>query len=378
MDATAKTRIFGPFLDWALDMPAEISARYLREIGVTAPDAVAPLISPLLSHAESDKRQKAAWAAGILHDDSLAEPLLALLGDSVAEVRAAAARALGALAASVAFDKLLHGLKHDPNSAVRAACAEALGDLSDQLAVPALIDALNDSNQFVVNASAVAFRGIDPRGWLSLLAAAHGSGLPPRVQAAFLAAWPMLITPTAAETLLADPEPDVRRTAIQAIWLSAERKFLPLFERVLSDADEAVRFWAVSALAGQEATISVPLLERSARDREDFVVAVALRELAQIDNKRALDLLFERMASGVPFSEWIKVAEIDIVSRRGSAGSAAQGLALAVQRRIPFPLAKENALMHLWRFADLGPEALSQQRPDSEPEPEESPGGDTA
>jgi hypothetical protein len=245
--------------------------------------------------------------------------------------------------------------------------------------VPVLVEALEDPNQFVVNAAAAALRRVDPVGVLDLLAN-HRSELAPRKLAAILAGWPMLITLPEAETLLADPDPEVRWTAAQGIWLSEDKGLLPLFERVLSGGDGVVRFWAVSALAGQAQIDVVPLLERLAHDADDFVAGITLSKLARIDEMRAWDLLLDRISSSVsssePISQWIAAAEIDIVARRSPAGRAVQGLTERLQSRIVFPGVRESCLVHLWDFADLGPAALRQEQPASEPDPEDSPDGD--
>jgi HEAT repeat protein len=304
MDVASKDKIFIPFADWVLAMPQEISARYLREIGATAGEVLAPFVERLLSHAESEKRQKAAWAAGVLRDPSLARPLVQLLDDPSAEVRATAARSLGALASATAFDRLVQGLKGDPEGEVRAACAEALGLLGDPRAVPELAIAWDDSDQSAVDTSVVALMNLQPLEELRRFSERR-SEFSPRVLAAFLRQWPMWMTGPETEMLLANQDPGVRKMAVRAIGARLTRfrnlpndEFLSLLRRALTDEDRIVRFWAVVTLDDQNTAETVPLLKAATQDPDDFVAAAAAEELSKTDPKAAWDALQGRITSG--------------------------------------------------------------------------------
>jgi len=361
MDVAAKAKIFEPFLNWAFAMPKEISARYLREIGVIAPETLTPLLWRLFSDSESEKRQQAAWAAGILHDETLAEPLLALLDDAVADVRSKAAISLGAIGVTSALDKLIHGLASDPIGEVRAAYAESLGLLSDRRAIPALVDALEDSDQSVLEAVVKAFKKICPQKAPDSLIR-HRPKAPHRIALALLVAWPTLMDLAVAERFFANTDPKVRRVVTRAVTISLDGRFLPLIRRALSDADSIVRSWAVIAIRIQEPEDCKSLLTQAARDTEDFVAASAISELAELDQELAAKLLADRKPTAETLSEWIAKAAVDIMAQLPP-DSAVPELTKIVQTT-SFPVwAQEQALVHLWRFADIGPDALKQQEP---------------
>jgi HEAT repeat protein len=357
MDSASKVEIFGSFLDWVCQVPNAVSARYLREIGALASEAIAPLVGEMLGHEQSAKRQKAAFAAGLLRDVALAAPLSARLDDQAADVRGEAAMALSCLSFGAAFDKLVDRLERDPDYWVRAACAYALGEMGDERAVPALRGALNDDDQLVVESAVNALRIIAPTEILGGPGEKEARSAPP-VEAALLLDWPAVVTVTQVERLLEDERPGVRRTTMDAVRHSGRSEFLPLIARALSDPDLPVRSRAILALSSQMAKDAKPLLEAATRDTSDWVAAEAIGELAKLDSARAEALLTERGGSGQPMSKWMTRAKNDILVRRHA--FKAIPMLVAAIRDPALSEISEDLFQHLWFFADLGPKALQQ------------------
>jgi hypothetical protein len=77
------------------------------------------------------------------------EPLVRELDNASANVRSAAAAALGALGIRTAVEPLIQVLRDDADSVVRTEAARALGALGDSQAVEPLIDALADAHDDV-------------------------------------------------------------------------------------------------------------------------------------------------------------------------------------------------------------------------------------
>lgn len=103
--------------------------------------AIQPLIK-LLEDENFRVQQKTCWALGKMGDEAVL-PLLAILNNRGAKIRAEAANALGDLRDIRAVEPLTAALReHNPR--LRAGAAEALGNIGDRSAVRPLIEALND------------------------------------------------------------------------------------------------------------------------------------------------------------------------------------------------------------------------------------------
>ncbi len=114
---------------------------YLR----TADDAVRPLLARVL---------------GEIATPELEEDLLLLASDPLAEVRAAAARALGHAKPRLALTAL-GCLAGDPEWFVRLRAVVALGVLKDARTIPVLIETLCDPNRYVRLRSAAALAALE-------------------------------------------------------------------------------------------------------------------------------------------------------------------------------------------------------------------------
>lgn len=114
------------------------------------------------------------WGIGQLarQDDTQAQPLLPLLTDEDAEIRAQAAKLLGDLAYTAATDALLPMLQ-DQSARVQFFAAQALGRLGASAATPALIamlEANNEKDVYLRQGGAIALARIGDEAALSALA----------------------------------------------------------------------------------------------------------------------------------------------------------------------------------------------------------------
>jgi hypothetical protein len=107
----------------------------------------------------ADVRSAAAEALGAIKSETAVEPLIARLEDKDAGVRNAAAEALGAIKSETAVEPLIARLEHK-DADVRNAVARALGAIKSETAVEPLIARLEDKDADVRNAAAEALGAI--------------------------------------------------------------------------------------------------------------------------------------------------------------------------------------------------------------------------
>jgi peptidylprolyl isomerase len=93
-----------------------------------------------LNHSNPTLRYRAALALANLQDSSTVWPLLPALSDSVAEVRAATAFALGQIGSATAETALLTRLNHESNPAVLFRLFEAIGRCGTNAGLDALVE----------------------------------------------------------------------------------------------------------------------------------------------------------------------------------------------------------------------------------------------
>ncbi len=106
------------------------------------------LLLPHLRRAEGQTRELLARVLGELATPEMGDDLLLLAGDSLAEVRASTARAVGEAKPQLALPVLCQ-LAGDPEWFVRLRAVAGLGALEDPRAIQVLIRALCDANRFV-------------------------------------------------------------------------------------------------------------------------------------------------------------------------------------------------------------------------------------
>jgi quinoprotein glucose dehydrogenase len=171
--------------------------------------ALSKLLDPLIPQMG---RIHAIWGLGQL---KAKEPLLPLLGDADAEIRAQAAKTLGGLKTVLAYDKFIALLK-DESPRVRFFAAMGLGKIGKRDAIPAVIDFLrtnNNDDRMLQHAGILALTWIEDIDAIVKLAG-HES---PAVRMAALVALRKLQRPEAAK-FLADPDPKIVLEAARAIY----------------------------------------------------------------------------------------------------------------------------------------------------------------
>jgi TonB family protein len=227
-----------------------------------SPAATAALGDGLSSSDPGVQAQAATELTGS-GDPALAAPLAAILGGKDASpkavaARAAAATALGSLPTADATHPLMHALT-DPNADVRAAAARALGKLKSPGKGPyyALLDLFKDPSAEVraaVAAAAVRIGGADAVGELYAIVKDPDPGVGSSIAGA-LAGVP---GPDALQILrdeLASKNAVVREAA--AASLAARADGVDILAGLLKDADPLVRAVAVAQAADQSTAVQI-------------------------------------------------------------------------------------------------------------------------
>jgi HEAT repeat protein len=208
-----------------------------------------------------------AGPARSLRDPRLGGPLVAALGATYPQVRAAAADALGCLEDPAYVEPLIIALRGDPFPVVRCKAAQSLGHLGDAAALEPLFDSLYAEDLGTRAESATALGAIgDSRASEPLLRA------------------------------LQDPDAGVRRAAATSLGLlAAQRAVTPLIAALGEERNsEVVRQAVVMALGRIRSLEAVPALVKALDDAGDSVTVAAAHALGQIGDPRALEALEKR------------------------------------------------------------------------------------
>lgn len=213
--------------------------------GVRATDA---LIAELAS-ADADVRRAAALALGRIGDPRASEPLLTLLDDEDPATIIAAAGALGAIGNPVAFEALVATLGHD-NTAVRHAVVSAINSIG---------------------------HAATPQQALALIASPDERLREAGARIAGYFGYPECLSDVIR--LTADPSESVRRSAVEHLAFFDDARVLPALSYALNDDSAVVRAAASRALAhaeptGLEALLRNALADGDARVRYQAVQAV--------------------------------------------------------------------------------------------------------
>jgi beta-lactamase regulating signal transducer with metallopeptidase domain len=135
----------------------------LQALGLRAnPEHVEQAIGPLtnaLQDSNAEVRRAAARALGELRDQRAVAPLLKALADQDAEVRESAAEALGEIRDTTAASALIQAVK-DPNPGVRKSAILALANMRSTDALNAILAAMKDADPAVRKAAVEALAQI--------------------------------------------------------------------------------------------------------------------------------------------------------------------------------------------------------------------------
>lgn len=206
-------------------------------------------------------------------DPQLARQLLEMLrSDQVAEVRKAAAGALGSfvllaetedLAEQLRLEieqGLMKAVRSDPSTEVREVCLQSLGFSTREEVPPLIKQAYSSGKDSSLRAALRAMSRSSDSRWAPLVLAK-----------------------------LQDPEPGTRLEAVQAAGELDIREASEMLVDLLEDVDDRIRkaaIWSLSQVGGSIATATLEQLQESASDSEAQLIQDALDNLEFEDGVR--------------------------------------------------------------------------------------------
>ena len=212
--------------------------------------SVDPLIAAL-KDANANERDIAVWTLGRIADPRAVEPLIAALKDAEANVRIDAAVALGVLKAPGAVQPLIEALK-DTNFDVVKRAAGALVNIGSPAFEP-LLNMLKDSNANLRAYATDILSAIkDPRSVEPLITLLKDSNANVRTHTAL--ALGEINDPRAVEPLIAtlkDTDPGVRKTAVKALENLSDQHALEVIA-IDRSIESHIREVAISHLTNQD------------------------------------------------------------------------------------------------------------------------------
>jgi len=148
LSRTAAPQAGKEILDWVAENGISVAALPLQSALIQCCAERPQMLLPYLQHAEGPVREVLGRVLGEIATPSLGTDLLQFVDDPIAELRAAAARALSQVGPALALD-VLKELAHDSIWFVRLRAIVSLGRLFDRRAIPVLLEGLMDSNRLV-------------------------------------------------------------------------------------------------------------------------------------------------------------------------------------------------------------------------------------
>ncbi len=286
-----------------------------------------PRLTYELAHADGARRKEIVRELSGYAAADVREVLLGALEDDDADVRLAAAAALGEVRERQAAPTLI-SWADDKAVPTRVIVVRALGQIGDARAQPVLVRALADSVPEVRSAACAALHelgGNDATG--ALLGALADSDA--SVRFAAIDALRELVDARAVSPLAArlrDDAPEVRSAAIALLGSLHDARGLSLIAPALQDGQEDVRIAAASAL-GELGDAGALTALRKATTGHTRLAKAALAALGRIDDARAVHELVVALAR----PELAGLARTVIVerARRLGAGAAASVTELA-------------------------------------------------
>jgi HEAT repeat protein len=145
---TASPEAAEEILAWVSEVGLQAPALLIQNALINCCRESPRMLLPYLQHAGKEVREMLARVLGEIPVGAMEGELIALAGDDLPELRAAAARALPNAQHGPALETLAE-LAQDPIWFVRLRAVVALGEIFDRDAVPLLMRALTDSNRLV-------------------------------------------------------------------------------------------------------------------------------------------------------------------------------------------------------------------------------------
>ena len=159
---TARMEAALPILDRIVTGQFDAPERSLKNALVNCCRTHPQVLINYLEHSDGPVRELLARVLGELASPDLGEELLVLATDSLPEVRASAARALGNTNTSYSLPAL-HSLASDPEWFVRLRAVVALGQIENIGKIKILLRALCDANRHVRQRAAWALARMEPQ-----------------------------------------------------------------------------------------------------------------------------------------------------------------------------------------------------------------------
>jgi HEAT repeat protein/beta-lactamase regulating signal transducer with metallopeptidase domain len=260
------------------DEDADVRAAAAQALGKLEDPRAVPALVGALADGEAKVRAAAAEALGKFSDPRAVKGLTKLLGDSELDVRKASLEALTEYESGVPASAITP-LLADPDADLRHSAAHALGQLHDRSAGSALAPLVRDPSSDVRQAAIASIADLHDIAHASaIVPALSDANADVRQQA--LAALADLRQPIPDATLLAllrDTNADVRAKAADVAGERSAVAAIPSLRRLLDDADRDVRENAVSALANIADDAAIDAL-RAALGSKDAKVRRAATE----------------------------------------------------------------------------------------------------
>ncbi|MEO0085252.1 MAG: HEAT repeat domain-containing protein [candidate division WOR-3 bacterium] len=329
---------------------AEPVVRYLEgwtgSLGTVIPDLLGRLRAPggldiLLRHlGESEPAVRAAIAralGAIALELNRSDPsrsadldraktgLLDLLRDIEPPVQIAAAGALGQLGDPETCNALLDEMADD-NPEVRRAAAEALGRIGDKQSAAALARAAADDPALEVRQAAdSALRSISDRTIGALVELLASDVLEERIRAlaALLEEGRAAIMPLTE--LLSHPEPTIRSAAAEALGMIGEPACLDYLLPLTGDAESSVRLAVVRALGRIRHVRSAERLAFALEDQDQKVSAGAANALETL-GELSVEPMFQLLTSPCAETRVRAIAVLGRLRHKGAVNRLLRGL----------------------------------------------------
>ena len=310
-DRTVRVTALDILLAGLNDRNAEVrkaAAGALGELGELG--ATGFLVQTALFDADAEVRRAAAESLGKLDSAGAVRALAGMLGDRDPAVRILAAEALGYLGDLTAIDPLLRAALYDEDAEVRQAAALALGSLKHSRAQNLIVDELTNDDPRVRAAAAEALGHLD--------------NLPRLVQ------WlqTMLLGPA-----LYDDDVGVRRAAARALSRLDHTEAMTLLLQALRNDSWTIRMAAAEALGylGDPAAIS-PLIDMALFDERQTARRSAIDALRAMAPAEALEALQDALDNA---SRIVRMAAIEALTYLGDSSAAAALLELLLYDELP-------------------------------------------
>ncbi len=222
------------------------------------------------------------------------EPLLSVLNDKHANVRAGAARALGKIGDTRALNALIFRLRHDEDPEVRKSAVWALHMGGAQAVIP-LIEGLRDPDEWVRFGAVIVLAKIGRPAVAPLIHALQDRL--PLVRANAAETLGRIGDPMAAEALataLKDKDAEVWQQAAVSLGRMRDARAVKALIRVVKSRDSGLRTKAIKALGNiRDIRALDPLIDVIYFEQDRWMRLFAIEALGRIDDIRALEVLVD-------------------------------------------------------------------------------------